>query len=166
MFLLVYIPNNPVPVAVFDIKAKRFKSNILGLGLGGNLSIDLAHHEAYGYRASVADLAKLPRNTRGNNVEAKAIPLRLDTEALQAAFTAALKPTSRKPGEPARALRGGLTEANRHQRAKLVTDAMLERASALRADGLAWKSVAASLGIHFETLKTAQKRASGNAVPA
>ena len=165
MFFIVYIPNNPAPVAVFDIKAKRFKANRLGLGLGGNLPIDIAHHEAYGYRASVADLTKLPRNTRGN-VEAKAFPVRLDTESLQAAFVAALKPRRRKAGEPARALRGGLTEANRHQRAKLVTDDMLERTSVLRADGLAWKAIAASLGVNFESLKTARKRASGEALAA
>jgi hypothetical protein len=162
MYIVIYSPHILTcsePVAIFDLTKKRFTLNLLGLGVGGNLSTDLAHHVCHGYKASVSNLAKLPRNTRGT-IEAKAIPTRLPTESLQAALAAALKPRGRKAGEPAKPLRGGLTAENRHQRPKVVTDGVLQRASVLRAEGHTWKTVAASLGVGFEALKKATQRAS------
>lgn len=163
-FIVIYTPQylgNAEPVAVFDLKKMVFKPNLLGLGVGGTLHADIGYHECYGYVSPVADLAKLPRNPRGD-IEAKARPVRLTTEELQAALAAALTPRGRKAGEPPRPLRGGLTAGNRHQRPKLISDRMLQRAAELRAEGTPWRIVANAVGVNFEALKTAFRRAGGS----
>jgi hypothetical protein len=153
MFIQIYNHARTTPVAVFNTTSKKFTLNPLGLGLGGYLSADLSHHDCYGYKSKLPDLAKLPRNSRGA-IEAKFIPTRLSLEALQEALTAALKPRTKRP-HPACGL---FTAETRYQRPKKVSEAAVLEATKLRAEGFTWKVVADALGVGLESIKTAHKR--------
>ena len=157
MFILIYNSHNSSPVAVFDLKKKRFLSNHLGLGLGGSLSSDLAYHECHGYKASVSNLAQLPRTARGG-IEAGSVPLRLPLDSLQAVLTKALTSKGRPPGDLLRPLRGGLTAENRYQKDKIITDTVIASAISLRTDGHTWATTANALGVQVAALKTAHRR--------
>lgn len=157
MYLIIYTPNRVTPSAVFDLKKKRFIANSLGLGASGCLYADLAHFECHGYKASVSNLDKLPRTTRGF-IETKEIPVRLPLDALQATLAEALKPRISKSGNTAKPLRGGLTPTNRFQKLKVITDLMVSRATELRTEGFTWRTVAGSLGVGLSALKTAYRR--------
>lgn len=157
MFAIIYSPKLTTPSAAFDLKKKRFISNLLGLGSSGSLYADLAHFECHGYKAAVANLDKLPRNTRGN-IEAKAVLTRLSIEALQALLAKALKSRAQKAQGAALPLRGGLTPANRHLRSRIVTDDMVSKATQLRAEGHPWRIIASSFGIGISAIKWAHRQ--------
>jgi hypothetical protein len=163
MFISIYSPRDSQPIALFDLKKKRFITNHLGLGVIAPLATDLAHHECHGYKASVSNLDKLPRNSRGA-ILTKEFPLKLSLEELQAVLTDALKPRHERlpatpvAGEPAKALRGGLTPVNRYQRAKLISDQMLISAAELRSEGHTWRIVANALGVGMSAIKWAYQK--------
>tara|TARA_B110000971_G_scaffold71124_1_gene72948 strand:+ start:169 stop:696 length:528 start_codon:yes stop_codon:yes gene_type:complete len=158
MFISIYSPRYSKPIALFDLKKKRFITNPLGLGVLGTLAADLSHHECHGYKASVANLDKLPRNSRGAIIT-KEFPLKLSLEELQTVLADALKlrpkglPAGLAKGESAKALRGGLTPENRYQRPKVITDQMLTSAAELRSEGHTWRIVANSLGVGMSAIK-------------
>lgn len=163
MFISIYSPRHFQPIALFDLKKKRFIANPLGLGVSATLVSDLAHHECHGYKASASNLDKLPRNSRGA-IPTKEFPLKLSLEELQTVLTDALKPRPERltasliKGEPAKALRGGLTPENRYQRAKVITDQMLASAAELRSEGHAWRIVANALGVGMSAIKWAYQK--------
>lgn len=154
MYISIYNSHHSLPVAVFDLKKRRFISNRLGLGLGGALSADLAYHECHGYKSPLVDLSKLPRNTRGC-IDAKWVPKRMDTEKLQSVLPAAVVKGEK---QTATGLKGGLTPENRFQKAKIITEQHLKRASELRAEGHPWRIVADALDVSISAIKTAHQR--------
>jgi hypothetical protein len=163
MFISIYSSRHSQPIALFDLKKKRFITNQLGLGVIAPLATDLAHHECHGYKASVANLDKLPRNSRGA-ILAKEFPLKLSLEELQTVLPDALKPRPERQvadavtGEPAKALRGGLTPENRYRRPKVITDQMLTSAAELRSEGHTWRIVANALGVGMSAIKWAYQK--------
>lgn len=160
MFVFIYTANHSQPIALFDLKRKRFIDNRLHLGVRGALAADLAHHGCYGYKSSYASLGKLPRTSRGL-IDPKAVPVRLSLEQLQVILPEALKVRPRleaAPIEPPKALRGGLTADNRYQRPKVITDPMLVSATELRAEGHTWKIVAAALGVGTSAIKWSHQK--------
>lgn len=159
MFISVYTASHSQPVALFDLKRKRFIDNRLRLGVQDTLADDLAYHGCYGYKSAYASLDKLPRSNRGL-IDPKAVPERLSLEQLQAIVPEALKPRPRIESAPveAKALRGGLTPENRYQRPKLITDPMLASATALRAEGHTWRIVANALGVGMSAIKWSHQK--------
>lgn len=157
MYISIYNSCHSIPVAIFDLKKKRFISNHLGLGCGGSLSADLAQHGCHGYKSSMIDLNKLPRNTRGA-IEASFIPTRIPLEELQVSLLAAMSRGGQQQGDRVKPLRGGLTPENRFQRIKVITDQLVKCATDLRAEGHTWRVIAASLGVGIAALKTAHQR--------
>ena len=90
-YLILYKRNETIPMALVEfhtsignpkVRNLKWLKDGLSLAKSNKLMTDLRYHGVHGYVARVNDLAKLPRNDRGNIVP-EYIPIRVTVEEIK-----------------------------------------------------------------------------------